>query len=65
MNNKARGFFGERPLPEFVVDPQALRRRTRLLEPGRPGFVGRRTIQRGFQPLPIGRRHRRYHRAVY
>jgi hypothetical protein len=29
MNNKARGFFGERPLPEFVVDPQTLRRRTR------------------------------------
>jgi len=29
MNNKARGFFGERPLPEFLVDPQALRRRTR------------------------------------
>src|SRR5471032_2033081 len=29
MNNKARGFFGERPLTEFVVDPQALRRRTR------------------------------------
>ncbi len=29
MNNKARGFFGERPLAQFVVDPQALRRRTR------------------------------------
>src|ERR1700676_1435341 len=30
MTNKARGFFGERPLPKLVVDPQALRRRTRL-----------------------------------
>jgi DMSO/TMAO reductase YedYZ molybdopterin-dependent catalytic subunit len=29
MNNKARGFFGERPLPIFEVDPQVLRRRTR------------------------------------
>src|SRR5438132_608293 len=29
MNNKARGFFRERPLPEFEVDPQVLRRRTR------------------------------------
>jgi DMSO/TMAO reductase YedYZ molybdopterin-dependent catalytic subunit len=29
MNNKARGFFGERPLPQFPVDPQVLRRRTR------------------------------------
>ena len=29
MNNKARGFFGERPLPKFAVDPQVLRRRTR------------------------------------
>ena len=29
MNNKARGFFGERPLPEVEVDPQVLRRRTR------------------------------------
>ena len=29
MNNKARGFFGERPLPQFEVDPQVLRRRTR------------------------------------
>ena len=29
MNNKVRGCFGERPLPEFVVDPQALHRRTR------------------------------------
>ncbi len=29
MNNKLRNFFGERPLPEFVVDPQVLRRRTR------------------------------------
>jgi DMSO/TMAO reductase YedYZ molybdopterin-dependent catalytic subunit len=29
MNNKARGFFGERPLPTFEVDPQVLRRRTR------------------------------------
>jgi len=29
MNNKARGFFAERPLPEFEVDPQVLRRRTR------------------------------------
>jgi DMSO/TMAO reductase YedYZ molybdopterin-dependent catalytic subunit len=29
MNNKARGFFGERPLPKFEVDPQVLRRRTR------------------------------------
>src|ERR1700676_280377 len=29
MTNKARGFFGERPLPKLVVDPQALRRRTR------------------------------------
>jgi len=29
MNNKVRGFFGERPLPKFEVDPQVLRRRTR------------------------------------
>src|ERR1700680_5141950 len=29
MHNKARGFFGERPLPTFEVDPQVLRRRTR------------------------------------
>ena len=29
MNYKARGFFGEQPLPEFKVDPQVLRRRTR------------------------------------
>jgi DMSO/TMAO reductase YedYZ molybdopterin-dependent catalytic subunit len=29
MNKKARGFFGERPLPKFEVDPQVLRRRTR------------------------------------
>ena len=29
MNNKARGFFGERPLPNFEVDPHVLRRRTR------------------------------------
>jgi DMSO/TMAO reductase YedYZ molybdopterin-dependent catalytic subunit len=29
MNNKARGFFGERPLPKSEVDPQVLRRRTR------------------------------------
>jgi hypothetical protein len=29
MNNKARGFFGVRPLPKFELDPQALRRRTR------------------------------------
>jgi len=29
MNNKARGFFGERPLPKFEVDPQVLGRRTR------------------------------------
>jgi DMSO/TMAO reductase YedYZ molybdopterin-dependent catalytic subunit len=29
MNNKDRGFFGERPLPQFEVDPQVLRRRTR------------------------------------
>ena len=29
MSNKPRGFFGERPLPEFEVDPQVLRRRTR------------------------------------
>jgi DMSO/TMAO reductase YedYZ molybdopterin-dependent catalytic subunit len=29
MNDNSRGFFGERPLPEFVVDPQVLRRRTR------------------------------------
>jgi DMSO/TMAO reductase YedYZ molybdopterin-dependent catalytic subunit len=29
MNNKARCFFGERPLPTFEVDPQVLRRRTR------------------------------------
>jgi hypothetical protein len=29
MNDNYRGFFGERPLPEFVVDPQVLRRRTR------------------------------------
>ena len=29
MNNKARGFFGERPLPTLEVDPQVLRRRTR------------------------------------
>jgi len=29
MNNKARGFFGERPLPTFEVDSQVLCRRTR------------------------------------
>ncbi len=29
MNNKARDFFRERPLPPFGVDPQVLRRRTR------------------------------------
>jgi DMSO/TMAO reductase YedYZ molybdopterin-dependent catalytic subunit len=29
MNKKARGFFGERPLPTVQVDPQVLRRRTR------------------------------------
>jgi DMSO/TMAO reductase YedYZ molybdopterin-dependent catalytic subunit len=29
MNNKARGFFGERRLPTFEADPQVLRRRTR------------------------------------
>src|SRR5882757_4209266 len=29
MNNKARGFFGERPLPKVEIDPQVLRRRTR------------------------------------
>jgi DMSO/TMAO reductase YedYZ molybdopterin-dependent catalytic subunit len=29
MNNKARSFFGERPLPQFEADPQMLRRRTR------------------------------------
>jgi DMSO/TMAO reductase YedYZ molybdopterin-dependent catalytic subunit len=29
MNKKDRGFFGERPLPTFEVDPQVLRRRTR------------------------------------
>ncbi len=29
MNNKDRGFFGERPLPQFEVDPKMLRRRTR------------------------------------
>jgi DMSO/TMAO reductase YedYZ molybdopterin-dependent catalytic subunit len=29
MNNKARDFFGERPLPKFERDPQVLRRRTR------------------------------------
>ena len=29
MNNKARDFFGERPLPNSEVDPQVLRRRTR------------------------------------
>jgi DMSO/TMAO reductase YedYZ molybdopterin-dependent catalytic subunit len=29
MNNKARGFFGERPLPKFEADRQVLRRRTR------------------------------------
>jgi hypothetical protein len=29
MNNKARGFFEERPLAKFEVDPQVLRRRTR------------------------------------
>jgi DMSO/TMAO reductase YedYZ molybdopterin-dependent catalytic subunit len=29
MNNKVRGFFGERPLQEFEVYPQVLRRRTR------------------------------------
>jgi hypothetical protein len=29
MNNKARGFFGERPLPEVEADPRVLRRRTR------------------------------------
>jgi DMSO/TMAO reductase YedYZ molybdopterin-dependent catalytic subunit len=29
MHNKARGFLGERALPQFEVDPHALRRRTR------------------------------------
>ena len=29
MNNKARGFFGERPLPTFEVNSEVLRRRTR------------------------------------
>jgi DMSO/TMAO reductase YedYZ molybdopterin-dependent catalytic subunit len=29
MNNKARGFFEERPLPEVEVDSQVLRRRSR------------------------------------
>ena len=29
MNNKARGFLGERPPAEFEMDPQVLRRRTR------------------------------------
>ena len=29
MSNKPRGFFGERPLPTFEVDPEVLRRRTR------------------------------------
>jgi DMSO/TMAO reductase YedYZ molybdopterin-dependent catalytic subunit len=29
MNNKSRGFFGERPLPTFQVDPRFLSRRTR------------------------------------
>jgi len=29
MNNKALGFFGERPLPKFELDPHVLRRRTR------------------------------------
>jgi DMSO/TMAO reductase YedYZ molybdopterin-dependent catalytic subunit len=29
MNNQARGFFAERPLPELEVDTQVLRRRTR------------------------------------
>ena len=28
MNHKVRGFFEERPLPKFEVDPQVLRRRT-------------------------------------
>ena len=29
MNDRDRGFFGERPLPKFEVDPQGLLRRTR------------------------------------
>ena len=29
MNDKARGFFGERPLPQIEIDPQVLRCRTR------------------------------------
>jgi DMSO/TMAO reductase YedYZ molybdopterin-dependent catalytic subunit len=29
MNQKTRGLFGERPLPQFQVDPHVLRRRTR------------------------------------
>ncbi len=29
MNNKTRGFFEERPLPQFAANPQVLRRRTR------------------------------------
>ncbi len=29
MNNMIPGFFGERPLPQFAMDPQVLRRRTR------------------------------------
>jgi len=29
MNNNTRGFFVERPLPRFEVDPKVLRRRTR------------------------------------
>ena len=28
-NKKDRGFFGERPLPQFEIDPQVLRRRNR------------------------------------
>src|SRR5580698_201828 len=29
MDNKDRGFFGERPLPAFEADPKVLRHRTR------------------------------------
>jgi hypothetical protein len=40
-----------------ALGPKDLMRRT--------GLVGSRTMGLGFQPPPIGRQHRRCHRAVY
>jgi 2-methylcitrate dehydratase len=38
MNNKTRNLLGERPLPQFEMDPQLLRRRTRRDEALREQF---------------------------